>query len=71
MNLLLFILFLLSPHSVQDNLFGLKGKWKLARIEAKNEIIIPQKKDYFLTVTEEGIAFKKDVNSCMANPVIT
>lgn len=42
----------------------LSGRWKLFRIEKDYEIIVPNKKDYFVYFSEKSINFNRDVNTC-------
>lgn len=48
----------------------LYGKWQLVKVETNREIFIPTK-DFFLTISEGGLGFNRDINRCSTKPTIT
>lgn len=70
MKIILVMLSLIVVLSKQQQNKDLFGKWKLVRVETNNETLIPTM-DFFLTISEGGFGFNRDVNVCSVKPIIT
>jgi hypothetical protein len=60
LSLLIFTLLFVFTNEDKD----LIGKWKLAKIEISEKVIIPKKMDYFLTISSDNFAYNLAVNKC-------
>ncbi|HTC00485.1 MAG TPA: hypothetical protein VK705_07365, partial [Ferruginibacter sp.] len=57
------ILFYLSSIG-PDPIDRLQGRWKLEKIEIGNTTYLPQKKQYFMSVSRSTVTYNLDVNDC-------
>jgi hypothetical protein len=60
LSLLIFTLLFEFTNEDKD----LIGKWKLAKIEISEKVIVPKKVDYLLTISSDNFAYNLAVNKC-------
>jgi hypothetical protein len=70
MKLLLLTLILITTLHGKQLQHEIFGKWKIMKVETKNNILIPTK-DFTLTIEANRLHFNRDVNGCSANPILT
>lgn len=66
MKILIIIISLLFSSNIDNSDLPIYGKWKLEMIETDQETLIPEQKDYLLTISKEIIRFNLEYNKCFS-----
>ncbi len=61
------LLFLMIISSGNNSSYSIQGKWKVQKVNTETETFIPEKRQYFLQISEKQIGYNLEVNSCFSD----
>ena len=64
MKTLIIIISLLFSSNIDNSDFPIYGKWKLEMIEIDQKFLIPEHRDYFLSISKELLSYNLEINKC-------
>lgn len=64
MKTLIIIISLLFSSNIDNSDFPIYGKWKLEMIEIDQKFLIPEHRDYFLSISKKLLSYNLEINKC-------
>lgn len=64
MKIILLLLSFIGIIQTEKPISKLNGKWKLEKVQRVEEVLIPEKKPYYLTFSNDLISYNLEVNKC-------